>query len=152
MVNKIYRFIRARQRFLEYYYSYGKQNHRLPAMTRPNLRNLLSSSAVLRRTFSPKPNLQSVLAAKSPSSHSFRPPSPPTFLENHRLFPSPGLDFLERRIFGKIFISSQSAQDVHAKCWNCNAKAEAAPFLVCQSCRCIQPLDHSVDYFQIFGL
>lgn len=27
-----------------------------------------------------------------------------------------------------------------------------APFLVCESCRTIQPLDQSVDYFQIFGL
>ncbi|XP_062112370.1 iron-sulfur cluster co-chaperone protein HscB homolog [Humulus lupulus] len=121
-------------------------------MTRQNLRNLLSSTAVLRRTLSPNPNFQLYLAAKCPSSSSFCPPSPPTFLENHRLFPSPGLDFLGRRISGKIFISSQSVPDVHAKCWNCNAKAEAAPFLVCQSCRCIQPMDHSVDYFQIYGL
>lgn len=30
--------------------------------------------------------------------------------------------------------------------------AEAALFLVCQSCRSVQPVDHSVDYFQIFGL
>lgn len=29
---------------------------------------------------------------------------------------------------------------------------ESAPFLVCQSCRSIQPVDISVDYFDIFGL
>ncbi|KAK7273237.1 hypothetical protein RIF29_14286 [Crotalaria pallida] len=27
-----------------------------------------------------------------------------------------------------------------------------SPFLFCESCRCIQPVDDSIDYFQIFGL
>lgn len=38
-------------------------------------------------------------------------------------------------------------------CWNCNAvPGSTTPFLFCQSCRSVQPVDHSVDYFQIFGL
>ncbi|KAM7461527.1 hypothetical protein LguiA_029648 [Lonicera macranthoides] len=36
-------------------------------------------------------------------------------------------------------------------CWNCSIVADSVPFLVCQSCRSIQPVDHSADYFQIFG-
>ncbi|XP_057506773.1 iron-sulfur cluster co-chaperone protein HscB homolog isoform X6 [Actinidia eriantha] len=38
------------------------------------------------------------------------------------------------------------------RCWNCNSVAEAAPFLVCENCRSVQPVDHAVDFFQIFGL
>ncbi|XP_076903856.1 iron-sulfur cluster co-chaperone protein HscB homolog [Bidens hawaiensis] len=34
-------------------------------------------------------------------------------------------------------------------CWKCNAQK---PFLICQSCGSVQPVDHSVDYFMIFGL
>ncbi|XP_076888923.1 iron-sulfur cluster co-chaperone protein HscB homolog [Bidens hawaiensis] len=34
-------------------------------------------------------------------------------------------------------------------CWNCNAQK---PLLICQSCGSVQPVDHSVDYFMIFGL
>ncbi|PON42075.1 Co-chaperone Hsc [Parasponia andersonii] len=126
-------------------------------MTRQRqLRTLLSSSsssARLRRTLNPSnPNLPIEFAAKppSPSLSSFFSPSPTTYSNNHRLLPGRGLDFLgNRRLSGKIFLSSQSARELDSKCWNCNA---AAPFLVCSSCRCIQPVDQSVDYFQIFGL
>ncbi|KAG9439569.1 hypothetical protein H6P81_019734 [Aristolochia fimbriata] len=38
------------------------------------------------------------------------------------------------------------------RCWNCGSDANSVVFLVCQSCRSIQPIDQSVDYFQIFGL
>ncbi|KAF7851965.1 hypothetical protein BT93_L1666 [Corymbia citriodora subsp. variegata] len=41
------------------------------------------------------------------------------------------------------------------ECWNCGAvarKSATTPFLVCESCRSVQPVDESVDYFQIFGL
>ncbi|XP_020255942.1 iron-sulfur cluster co-chaperone protein HscB, mitochondrial [Asparagus officinalis] len=38
-------------------------------------------------------------------------------------------------------------------CWNCGAAADSPGiFLVCGSCRSVQPVDHSVDYFKIFGL
>ncbi|KAL5715671.1 hypothetical protein ACHQM5_017461 [Ranunculus cassubicifolius] len=38
------------------------------------------------------------------------------------------------------------------ECWNCNKVAASKPFLACESCRCVQPVDASVDYFQIFDL
>ncbi|KAF5185065.1 iron-sulfur cluster co-chaperone protein HscB protein [Thalictrum thalictroides] len=51
----------------------------------------------------------------------------------------------------KNFCSQVSTLSV-SKCWNCNAVALSKPFLACESCRCVQPVDPSVDYFQIFGL
>ncbi|KAK8942905.1 hypothetical protein KSP39_PZI009072 [Platanthera zijinensis] len=37
-------------------------------------------------------------------------------------------------------------------CWKCGEPAPlAGPFLSCVSCRAVQPVDSSVDYFQIFG-
>ncbi|XP_031279886.1 iron-sulfur cluster co-chaperone protein HscB homolog [Pistacia vera] len=48
---------------------------------------------------------------------------------------------------------SESADRVHnVTCWNCNAVPETSPFLFCESCRSVQPVDQSVNYFQIFGL
>lgn len=117
--------------------------------TRLRLRTLLSSSAsVLRPTLFPNPNLPIHITTKPLS------PSPPTYSDNYTFFPTQGLDFLgNHRLSGKIFLSSQSAPEVNnSKCWNCNTTAEVAPFLVCSSCRCIQPVDESVNFFQIFGL
>ncbi|KAM0943597.1 putative DnaJ domain, co-chaperone Hsc20, co-chaperone HscB oligomerization [Dioscorea sansibarensis] len=39
-----------------------------------------------------------------------------------------------------------------SQCWSCGKTAASWPFLVCEACRSVQPLDPSVDYFQIFGL
>uniref|UniRef100_A0A2P2JUB4 J domain-containing protein n=1 Tax=Rhizophora mucronata TaxID=61149 RepID=A0A2P2JUB4_RHIMU len=50
---------------------------------------------------------------------------------------------------GKNF-SADSSGKVGDRCWNC--RAEPVPFLVCSSCRAIQPVDPSINYFQIFGL
>lgn len=36
-----------------------------------------------------------------------------------------------------------------SRCWNCNA---TSAFLFCEACRSVQPVDHSVHYFQILGL
>ncbi|KDP36082.1 hypothetical protein JCGZ_08726 [Jatropha curcas] len=52
---------------------------------------------------------------------------------------------------GKNFCS-ESSKKVNATCWNCNAHPQQSPFLVCESCRAIQPVDQSIDYFQIFWL
>ncbi|KAL4591872.1 hypothetical protein LXL04_004846 [Taraxacum kok-saghyz] len=46
------------------------------------------------------------------------------------------------------FCSSGSSDETTC-CWNCKSHG---PFLICQSCGSIQPVDHSVDYFRIFGL
>ncbi|KAK6231967.1 hypothetical protein SCA6_002040 [Theobroma cacao] len=67
-----------------------------------------------------------------------------------------GHDFLGNLKFSAKSFCSQSAAKVDAttkRCWNCDAVAAGmAPFLYCDSCRSIQPVDFSVDYFQIFGL
>ncbi|XP_043815066.1 iron-sulfur cluster co-chaperone protein HscB homolog isoform X2 [Manihot esculenta] len=52
---------------------------------------------------------------------------------------------------GKNFCT-QSSVKTNTSCWNCNAPPQRSPFLVCESCRTIQPVDQSIDYFQIFGL
>ncbi|XP_039143634.1 uncharacterized protein LOC120280755 [Dioscorea cayenensis subsp. rotundata] len=39
-----------------------------------------------------------------------------------------------------------------SQCWSCGKTAASWPFLVCDTCRSVQPMDPSVDYFQIFGL
>jgi len=53
--------------------------------------------------------------------------------------------------FGR-FCSSANAQDSVIKCWACAKEAPDGPFLVCRSCKSVQPLDSSVNYFQIFNL
>ncbi|QCE05297.1 iron-sulfur cluster co-chaperone protein HscB, mitochondrial [Vigna unguiculata] len=49
-------------------------------------------------------------------------------------------------------LCSKSAVEIQSGCWNCHAPPHSAPFLVCDSCRCIQPVDGSIDYFEIFGV
>lgn len=53
---------------------------------------------------------------------------------------------------GRTFCSVTAEKVHNATCWNCNEAPKAVPFLFCNSCRSVQPVDHSVDYFQIFGL
>ncbi|XP_078429746.1 DNAJ heat shock N-terminal domain-containing protein [Wolffia australiana] len=38
------------------------------------------------------------------------------------------------------------------RCWNCGAPPPAEPFLVCAACASVQPVDPSLDFFQIFSL
>ncbi|KAK7262256.1 hypothetical protein RJT34_29821 [Clitoria ternatea] len=54
--------------------------------------------------------------------------------------------------FSEKSLCSKPAEKMQNGCWNCHAVPEAAPCLVCNSCRCIQPVDDTVDYFDIFGL
>ncbi|OMO68650.1 hypothetical protein COLO4_29517 [Corchorus olitorius] len=50
-------------------------------------------------------------------------------------------------------LSAAKVNSTTIRCWNCDAvSAGTTPFLYCDSCRSIQPVDVSVDYFQIFGL
>ncbi|XP_077211911.1 DNAJ heat shock N-terminal domain-containing protein [Tasmannia lanceolata] len=55
------------------------------------------------------------------------------------------------RVSTKNFCSKSEDKDF-GRCWNCGAVATSAPFLACTSCRSVQPLDPSIDYFKIFGL
>ncbi|KAF3505915.1 hypothetical protein F2Q69_00000267, partial [Brassica cretica] len=52
---------------------------------------------------------------------------------------------------GRGFCSESSDKRISG-CWNCGFSSDKAAFLFCDSCRSIQPVDDSVDYFQIFGL
>ncbi|GAB4834145.1 hypothetical protein Ancab_032409 [Ancistrocladus abbreviatus] len=54
--------------------------------------------------------------------------------------------------FSEKGFCSQSNEEGVGNCWNCYSILQSKPSLVCESCRSIQPVDHSVDYFQIFGL
>ncbi|XP_056846905.1 iron-sulfur cluster co-chaperone protein HscB homolog [Raphanus sativus] len=58
------------------------------------------------------------------------------------------------RFSGRGFCSEGSCDDKRSSsvCWNCGSSSEKAAFLFCESCRTIQPVHDSVDYFQIFGL
>lgn len=64
---------------------------------------------------------------------------------------SPRLNFLGNDLgfSGRTFFSFEAAEKIC--CWNC-VSSNTTPFLVCTSCGCVQPVDQSVDYFQIFGL
>ncbi|XP_059668633.1 iron-sulfur cluster co-chaperone protein HscB homolog isoform X2 [Cornus florida] len=69
--------------------------------------------------------------------------------EDPRVFPIQRYWFLGNLKFsGKNFCSER----VLPRCWNCDAVPQVVPFLFCDSCRSIQPVDRAVDYFQIFGL
>jgi len=68
------------------------------------------------------------------------PPHAPTFHFNSSLG------------FSWKSLCSKSAVEIQRGCWNCHALPHSAPFLVCDSCRCIQPVDGSTDYFEIFGV
>ncbi|XP_024398310.1 iron-sulfur cluster co-chaperone protein HscB homolog isoform X2 [Physcomitrium patens] len=49
--------------------------------------------------------------------------------------------------------SSTIVKEVEAKkCWSCEETSTAAPFFVCSSCKAIQPLDHSMDFFQLLSV
>ncbi|XP_050226444.1 iron-sulfur cluster co-chaperone protein HscB homolog [Mercurialis annua] len=67
--------------------------------------------------------------------------------KNHHFLENP-LNYFSR----KNFFSSEPSGYTHS-CWNCNAQPQQQSlFLVCESCRAIQPVDQSIDYFQILGL
>ncbi|KAI3870308.1 hypothetical protein MKX03_029697 [Papaver bracteatum] len=58
---------------------------------------------------------------------------------------------------GNIFLANYrknfcSLDENSGRCWNCGVVAVSKPFLSCDSCKSVQPVHASVDYFQIFGL
>ncbi|RXH81313.1 hypothetical protein DVH24_005227 [Malus domestica] len=123
---------------------------RLYAPTMSTKKLLTPLSAILRRTLTPTTALFTFNSSRNFQSPAFFSSSVEA---DRRLFPFGGFCFPgNHRIPGKCFVSSQSAEKADAKCWNCSASPEAVPFLLCSCCRCIQPVDKSVDYFQIFGL
>lgn len=72
-------------------------------------------------------------------------------VENFKVSQNPRPQLLASLEFSGRNLCTDSFKKV--RCWNCNAvPRNTGTFLVCESCRCIQPVDQTVDYFQIFGL
>ncbi|KAK6944140.1 Co-chaperone HscB, C-terminal oligomerization domain [Dillenia turbinata] len=60
--------------------------------------------------------------------------------------------FLQNTLFSlKSFLCSQATNNGVLRCWSCDKVADSTPFLVCEACKSVQPVDSSLDYFQIFG-
>ncbi|GAB2303133.1 hypothetical protein Dimus_037127 [Dionaea muscipula] len=68
--------------------------------------------------------------------------------------PPPPHFFLEdSRVRGMRFCSRSCEDGAGSRCWNCDSVLLSSKLsLVCESCRSVQPVDHSIDYFRIFGL
>ncbi|XP_057743569.1 iron-sulfur cluster co-chaperone protein HscB homolog [Arachis stenosperma] len=114
---------------------------------------------ILRHTTPSVPKKHSPLTFSSHSNNPFLHTSspPPPFSPKGHSFHNPTwfysfgyLTLDGRRLCSK---SAETVKERSSRCWNCHeSTAAAAPFLVCDSCRCIQPVDDSIDYFEIFGL
>ncbi|KAK9072725.1 hypothetical protein SSX86_009160 [Deinandra increscens subsp. villosa] len=65
--------------------------------------------------------------------------------EPPRVFKTPKTNFTRNSGFSSL----GSVEEISSCCWNCKTRR---PFLICESCGSVQPVDHSVDYFRIFGL
>ncbi|KAL4395502.1 hypothetical protein AHAS_Ahas02G0258400 [Arachis hypogaea] len=114
---------------------------------------------ILRHTTPSVPKKHSPLTFSSHSNNPFLHTSspPPPFSPKGHSFHNPTwfysfgyLTLDGRRLCSK---SAEIVKERSSRCWNCHeSTAAAAPFLVCDSCRCIQPVDDSIDYFEIFGL
>ncbi|KAJ4788491.1 hypothetical protein LUZ62_039737 [Rhynchospora pubera] len=108
-------------------------------------KNLLLSSLSLLRHISSSPHLPRLHPLK-PShllcpSNSFLPPIDSQLRNNLLDLPRCG--------FPRNLSSSNSC----SSCWNCGAVGPTSgAFLACGSCGAVQPVDASVDYFQIFGM
>ncbi|KMZ75312.1 hypothetical protein ZOSMA_116G00350 [Zostera marina] len=52
------------------------------------------------------------------------------------------------------YSSKSLPDDLKCRCWNCNQSKSTSldPFLSCPSCKAVQPIDTSIDYFVIFGI
>ncbi|XP_021892499.1 iron-sulfur cluster co-chaperone protein HscB, mitochondrial isoform X1 [Carica papaya] len=107
-------------------------------------------SMILRRTITSISHLS--LYNSGSLVRCFDVPSPSFVEASSGVLLSSRRSFLGDSKFSEKCFCSESAEKISARCWNCNAAAQSAPFLFCESCRSIQPVDHSVDYFQIFGL
>ncbi|KAJ0266266.1 Iron-sulfur cluster co-chaperone protein HscB [Hirschfeldia incana] len=107
------------------------------------------SSLLTRRAYSPPPSTSfwcNPVLTKIANNHLIRESlQPPSSSANKPLW---------LRFSGRGFCSEGSCNDkrISSVCWNCGSSSEKAAFLFCESCRSIQPIDDSVDYFQIFGL
>ncbi|KAL6988152.1 hypothetical protein U1Q18_013899 [Sarracenia purpurea var. burkii] len=106
---------------------------------------------IIRRTLSPASRLSADATPQTPL-----PAQAPFFSLGSLCSEDEYRAFRLRRFGNPEFpaknFSSECAKSVVQRCWNCTSVAQAVPFLVCDNCRTVQPVDPSVDYFQIFGL
>uniref|UniRef100_A0A7N0ZRC7 J domain-containing protein n=1 Tax=Kalanchoe fedtschenkoi TaxID=63787 RepID=A0A7N0ZRC7_KALFE len=102
-------------------------------------------SAILRRTQPNPPSPALAFASRIP--HASTPFAPLTETSRNLLTYSSQLSW-KSVLFRNHFASTT----LNLRCWNCVVAAETAPFLFCHSCRSVQPVDQSIDYFHIFGL
>ena len=104
----------------------------------------ISTLSTRRRTYSPSSStFRTISIINSQTHHSSRRES---------FQPSSSAKPLCLRFSGREFSSGSSDTTSSSVCWNCGSSSEKAAFLFCDSCRSIQPIDDSVDYFQIFDL
>ncbi|XP_057870839.1 iron-sulfur cluster co-chaperone protein HscB homolog isoform X2 [Cryptomeria japonica] len=68
------------------------------------------------------------------------------YISSHQT--APYFHLVSRGNFSTLATAVNSA----IKCWACGAEASDSPFLACSSCKSVQPLDSSVDFFHIFNL
>jgi hypothetical protein len=54
--------------------------------------------------------------------------------------------------WGRRRFSNASAEQTERRCWSCEHELSTENRLFCSSCDAIQPLDTSVDFFQIFSV
>ncbi|KAK2400817.1 iron-sulfur cluster co-chaperone protein HscB protein [Trifolium repens] len=112
-------------------------------MTKKFLSTPISTFFYLRRTLTSIPQR-------------FQSPSPPPFIPYHIDHNKPICYNYYSSIgsfrFSRKSLCSKPEQKYQTICWNCHDVPQSTPFLFCQSCRCIQPVDYSNDYFYIFGL
>ncbi|KAI5438295.1 hypothetical protein KIW84_024145 [Lathyrus oleraceus] len=113
-------------------------------MTNKFLSTPLSTFFKLRRTLTSIPQGLSPRLKIQPSSPPFAPP-----YDIHNL--CHGYSSLGSLRFCRKSLCSKPAEKFQTTCWNCHAVPQSTPFLFCQSCCCIQAVDHSIDYFEIFG-
>ncbi|XP_028069955.1 iron-sulfur cluster co-chaperone protein HscB homolog isoform X1 [Camellia sinensis] len=106
-------------------------------------------STILRRTLPSASRLSIDPTSQTPLSTAF---SSLIGEEEDRVFRFRRCHFFGNLVFSGKNFSSESAEKVVIRCWNCTSVAQTAPFLSCENCRSVQPVVPSVDYFQIFGL
>lgn len=122
-----------------------------PRGTGPSIASCSSSNNSLK----PNPISQalSTVSSSFSSSTGVRQERCSFHFSSSRVFQSSGV---YSGLFGQNFnlFCSESSFAEKLQCWNCNSAPtqNSKPFLVCQTCRSVQPVDHSIDYFQILGL
>ncbi|XP_042057032.1 iron-sulfur cluster co-chaperone protein HscB homolog [Salvia splendens] len=115
-------------------------------------------SAIVSRAINSTDLTSSVSVATLHHSAIFSSPLSSLSLSTLQQRSSPNLTSILSRENAIFFVNDKSpfsslSEDPTLSCWNCATKADdATSFLFCQACRSVQPVNQSIDYFQIFCL